>query len=216
MITVPTDTTSVLVAVLNASGTTKQTITEIQGTGLWAQLGAAPLPPVEAAPPWHQELLEILSALLSAAQEQAGQLGQPVELVEYLHQVGSDSTARIAGVLVASKHRSLAMSLAPGNLLRWPAWFTGTSTVRKGAGGESVPIATVGAGHRTRPIRGTPLLRDWLVRPLVLHVPTVDRAPAVAPPVQTRSAVPAAARVAGKWNWSGDWGFAPVWIVAVV
>lgn len=33
-ITVPTDIMSVLVAVLNASGTTKQTITEMQGTEL--------------------------------------------------------------------------------------------------------------------------------------------------------------------------------------
>lgn len=90
------------------------------------------------------------------------------------------------------------MSLAPGNHLHWPAWFTGTFTVRTGAGAESVPTATVAAGHRTQRIRGTPLLRDWLVRPLVLHVPTVGQAPAVAPPVQTRLAVPAAARVAGK------------------
>lgn len=215
MITVPMDTTSDLVAVLNASGTTKQTITEMQETGLWAQLGAAPQPPVEAVPPCHQELLGILSALLLATQAQAGQSGLRVELVEYLRPVGSDSTARIAGVLVASRHRSLAMSLAPGNLLRWPAWFTGTFTARTGAGAESVPTAIVGAARRTQHIRGTPLLRDWLARPLVLHVPTVGLAPAVAPPVQTQSAVPAAVRVAGKWNWSGDWGFAPLCIAAV-
>lgn len=118
--------------------------------------------------------------------------------MEYLHPAGSDSTARTAGVLVASRRQSLATSLAPGNLLRWPAWFTGTFTARTGADAGNVPTATAGAGHRTRRIRGTLLLRDWLVRPLVLHVPAVGRAPKVAPPVQTRSAVPAAARVAGE------------------
>lgn len=79
MITVPTDITSVLVAVLNASGTTKQTITETQERGLWARPGVAPRRPVEAARPCRQELLEILSAPLWAAQEQAGQSGPPVE-----------------------------------------------------------------------------------------------------------------------------------------
>lgn len=160
MITVPTDIMSVLVAVLNANGTTKQTITEMQETGLWARPGAAPLPPVEVGPLCHQELLEILSALLWAAQEQAELSGLPAEWVEYLHPAGSDSTARIVGVLVALRRRSLATSLAQGNLLRWPALFTGTFTARTAAGVQSAPTATVGAGHRTRRIQGTPLLRD--------------------------------------------------------
>lgn len=59
-ITVPTDTMSVLVAVLNASGIMKQTIIVMQEIGLSAQRGAGLVPPVEVVQQCPQELLEIL------------------------------------------------------------------------------------------------------------------------------------------------------------
>lgn len=157
-----------------------------------------PVPPVEAVQLCHQELLEILLALLLATREQVDQWAPQVEEVEYLHLAGLDSTARTAGALVVSRRQSLAMSLVPGNLLHWPVWFTGTFTARTGVGVGNAHTATVGAGRRTRHIQEIRLLRDWLVRLHVLHAPTVGQAPEAAPPVQTRSAVPAAARVAGE------------------
>lgn len=59
-ITVPTDTTSDLVAVLNASGIMKQTIIVMQEIGLSAQRGAGLVPPAEVVQQCPQELLEIL------------------------------------------------------------------------------------------------------------------------------------------------------------
>lgn len=133
-----------------------------------------------------------------AAQEQADQLGSQLEEAEDLHPVGLASTAPTAGAPVDLRRRSFAMSLAPGNPLHWPVWFTGTSTARTGGGVGSGRTATVVAGPRTQHIREIPLLRDWPVRPAVLRAPTVGQALAAAPPVQTRSAAPAAARVAGE------------------
>lgn len=146
----------------------------------------------------RQELLEILLVLLLATQEQVDQQGPQLEEAEDLHPVGLASTAPTAGALVASRRQSLAMSLVPGNPLHWPVWFTGTYTVRTGVGVGSGRTATVVAGLHTQHIREIPLLRDWRVRLPVLHAPTVGQALAAAPPVQTRSAVPAAARVAGE------------------
>lgn len=133
-----------------------------------------------------------------AAQEQADQLGSQLEEAEDLHPVGLASTAPTAGALVALRRRSFATSLAPGNPLHWPVWFTETFTARTGGGVGSGRTATVVAGPHTQHIREIPLLRDWPVRPPVLRAPTVGQALAAAPPVQTRSAVPAAAQVAGE------------------
>lgn len=135
---------------------------------------------------------------LLATQEQVDQQEPPREEVEDLHPVGLASTAPIVGALVALRRQNLAMSLVPGNPLLWPVLFTGTFTGRTGVGAGSAHTATVVAGLHIHHIREIPLLRDWRVRLPVLHVPTVGQAPAVAPPVPTRSAVPAAARVAGE------------------
>lgn len=124
--------------------------------------------------------------------------GLPLAEVEDLHPVGWVSTAPTAGALVALKRQSLGTSLAPGNPLRWPVWFTGIFTVRTGAGAESARTVTATAGLRIRRIREIPLHRDWRVRPLALHVPTVGQALAAVRPAQIQSAVPAAARAAGK------------------
>ena len=142
--------------------------------------------------------LEIWSTLLLAAQGQVDQQGLPLAEAEDLQPVEWVSTAPTAGALVALKHQSLGMSLARGNPSHWPVWYTGIFTVRTGAGAESAPTATATAGPRTRHIREIPLRRDWRVRPLDLHVPTVGRAHAAVPPARIQSAVPAAARVAGK------------------
>lgn len=146
----------------------------------------------------RQELLELSLALLLATREQVDQQGPRRAEVEDLHPVGSASTAPIAGALVALRRQSLAMSLVPGNPLLWPVWFTGTFTGRTGVGAGSGRITTVVAGPHTQHIREIPLLRDWRVRLPVLLAPTVGQALAAALPVQTRSAVPAAARVAGE------------------
>lgn len=90
------------------------------------------------------------------------------------------------------------MNLVPGNHLLWPVWFTGTFTERTGVDAVSGRTATVVAGLHTQHIHEIPLLRDWRVRLPVLHAPTVGQALGAAPPVQTQSAVPAAARVAGE------------------
>lgn len=142
--------------------------------------------------------LEIWSTLLLAARAQVDQQGLPLAAAEDLRPVRWASTAPTAGALVALKHRSLGMSLAPGNPLHWPAWFTGIFTVRTGAGAESARTVTATAAPHTRHIREIPLHRDWRVRPLALHVPTVGQALAAVPPVQIQSAVRAAARVTGE------------------
>lgn len=142
--------------------------------------------------------LEIWSTLLPAARAQVDQQGLPLAEAEDLHLVEWVSTAPTAGALVALKRQSLGMSLARGNPLHWPVWSTGIFTVRTGAGAESARTVTATAGRRTPHIREIPLHRDWRVRPLALHVPTVGQALAAVPPAQIHSAVPAAARVAGK------------------
>lgn len=142
--------------------------------------------------------LEIWSTLLPGARAQVDQQGLPLAEAEDLHPVGWVSTAPTAGALVALKRQSLGMSLARGNPLHWPVWFTGIFTVRTGAGAESARTVTATAAPRTRLIHEIPLHRDWRVRPLALHVPTAGQALAAAPPAQIQSAVPAAARVAGK------------------
>lgn len=126
------------------------------------------------------------------------QQGPQLQEVEDLHPVGLASTAPTAGALVALRHQSLAMSLVPGNPLHWLVWFTGIFTVRTGVGVGSGRTATVVADLRTQRILEILLLREWRVRLPALHVPTAGQALAAAPPVQTRSAVPAAARVAGE------------------
>lgn len=146
----------------------------------------------------RRESAELSLVLLPATQEQVDQRGPRREEVEDLHPVGSASTAPTAGVLVVLRHRSLVMSLEPGNLLLWLVWFTGTFIGRTGVAAGSGRIATVAAGPRTQHIHEIPLLRDWRVRPPVLHAPTVGQALVAAPPVQTQSAVPAAAPVAGE------------------
>lgn len=156
------------------------------------------VPPVEAVQRCRQESVELSLALLLATQEQAPQRGPRREEAEDLHPVGWASTGPTAGAPVALRHPSLATSLAPGNPLLWPVWFTGTFTGRTGPDVGSGRTATVAAGLRTRRIHETPLLRDWRVKPPVLHAPTVGQALAAAPPAQTQSAVPAAARVAGE------------------
>lgn len=156
------------------------------------------VPPVEAVQLCRQELVELSLALLLATQEQLDQQGPRQEEAEDLHPAGSASTAPTAGVLVALRHQSLVMSLEPGNLLLWPVWFTGTFTGRTGVAAGSGRIATAAAGLHTQHIREIPLLRDWQVRLPVLHAPTVGQALGAAPPVQTRSAVPAAVLVAGE------------------
>lgn len=153
---------------------------------------------MEAVRPCHQESVELSSALLLATREQVGRQGARREEAGDLHLVVLASTAHTAGALVALRRQSLATSLVAGNPLLWPAWFTGTFTGRTGVGVRRGLTATVVAGLRTRRILETPLLRDWRVRLPVLHVPTVGQALAAAPPVQTQSAVPAAARVAGE------------------
>ncbi len=112
--------------------------------------------------------------------------------------MGSVSTAPTAGALVVLRRQSLAMSLVPGNPLLWPVWFTGTFTGTTGVGVGSGRTATVVVGLHTQHIHEILLLRGWQVRLPVLHAPTVGQALAAAPPVQTLSAVPAAARVAGE------------------
>lgn len=146
----------------------------------------------------HRELLELSLALLLATPEQVYQRGPRREEAEDLHPAGSASTALTAGALVALRRQSLAMSLAPGNPLLWPVWFTGTFTGRTGVGVGSGRTATVVADLHTQHIREIPLLRDWRARLPVLRAPTVGQALTAAPPVQTQSAVPAAARVAGE------------------
>lgn len=141
--------------------------------------------------------MELSLALLLATQEQVDQQWPRREEAEDLRP-RSASTAPTAGALVALRRQSLATSLVPGNPLLWPAWFTETFTGRTGVGEGSGRTDTVVAGLHTRRIRGTLLLRDWRVRLHVLHAPTVGQAPTAAPPVQTQSAVPAAARVAGE------------------
>lgn len=157
-----------------------------------------PVPPVEVLQQCHLELLGILLALLLATQEQVVQQGPQLEGVEDLLPVGLASTAPTAGALAALRRQSLAMSLVPGNPLHWPAWFTGTFTVTTGVGAGNGPIATAVADLHTPHIPEIPLLRDWQVRRPVLHAPTVGQALAAAHPVQTRSAVQAAAQVAGE------------------
>lgn len=196
-ITVPTDITIVLVAASNASGTTRQTIIATRETGLWARRAAALGLPVEALPRFLQEL-GIWSTPLPAALAQVDQQGLPLAEAEDLHPAGWVSTAPTAGALVALKRRSLGTSLAPGNPLRWPAWSTGIFTARTGAGAESARTATATAGPRTPLIREIPLHRDWPVRPVAPHAPTVGQALAAVRQAQIPSAVPAAARVAGK------------------
>lgn len=142
--------------------------------------------------------LEIWLMLLPAAQAQVDQQELRLEEAEDLHPVGWASTAPTAGALVALKRQSLGMSPAPGSPLHWPVWFTGIFTVRTEAGAESAHTVTATAGPHTRPIREILLHRDWPARPLALHDPTVAQAPTAAPPAQILSAVPAAARVAGK------------------
>lgn len=156
------------------------------------------VPPVEVVQRCRRESVELLLALLLATQEPVDQQGPQREEAEDLHPAGSASTAPTAGALVALRHLNLAMSLVPGNPLLWPVWFTGTFTGRTGVGAGSGRTAIVVAGLHTRHIREIPLLRDWRVRLPVLHAPTVGQALAAAPPVQTRSAVPAAVRVAGE------------------
>lgn len=153
---------------------------------------------MEAVQRCRRESEELSLALWRATQEQVAQQGSQLEEAEDLHPVGWASTVPTAGAPVALRHQSLAMSLAPGNPLLWPVWFTGTFTGRTGVGAGSGRTATVAAGLRTRRIHATPLLRDLRVRPPVLHAPTVGQALAVAPPAPTQSAVPAAARVAGE------------------
>lgn len=152
---------------------------------------------MEAALRFLQEL-EIWLTLLPVAQGQVDQQGLQLEEAEDLHPVGWASTAPTAGARAALKRQSPGMSPAPGSPLHWPVWFTGIFTVRTGAGAESAHTVTATAGLHTRHIREIPLHRDWPARPLVLHVPTVGRALAAAPPAQILSAVPAAARAAGK------------------
>lgn len=155
------------------------------------------VPPVEIVQQCLQEL-EILLALLLATQEQVDQQWPRLEETEDLHLVRLASTAPTAGALVTSKHKRLVMTLVPGSPLRWPVWFTGIFTVRTGLGVGNGHTATVVAGLHTQHIREIPLLRDWQVRLPVLHALTVGQVPAAAPPVQTPSAVPAVARVAGE------------------
>lgn len=130
--------------------------------------------------------------------EQVDLQGPQREEAEGLLPAGLASTAPTAGALVDLRHPSLATSLEPGNPLLWPVWFTGTCIGRTGVGVGNVPTATVVAGLHIRRIHEIPLLRDWRVRPLVLHAPTVGQALTAVPPVQTQSAVPAAVRVAGE------------------
>ena len=153
---------------------------------------------MEVAQQCRQELLELSLVLLLATQGQVDQQGPRREEAEDLHPARSAFTAPTAGALVALRHQSLAMSLVPGNPLHWPVWFTGTFTGRTGVGAGSAHTVTAVAGLHTQHIHGIPLLRDWRVRPRARHAPTVGQALAAAPPVQTRSAVPAAARVAGE------------------
>lgn len=159
-------------------------------------MGLGPL--VEAVQQCHQELVELLLALLLGMQEQVDLQRPQREEVEDLRPAELASTGRTAGALAVLKRQSLAMSHAPGNPLLWPVSFTGTFTGKRGVGVGSGHIATVVAGLRIRRIRETPLLRDWQVRPPVLHVPTAGPPLTVGPPAQTLSAAPAAAQVAGE------------------
>lgn len=157
-----------------------------------------PVPPVEVQQRSHQEWLELLSVLLPAPPGQVHrQWPGQVEAVDLLPAQWV-STAPTAGARAALRRQSLATSLVPGNPLLWPAWCTGTFTERTGAGAGSARTATAAAALRIHHTREIPLLRDWRVRPLDLLAPTAARAHAAAPPAQTRSAVPAAARVAGE------------------
>ncbi len=148
----------------------------------------------------RQELLELSLVLLLATQEQVDQQGPRREEVEDLHPVGSASTAPTAEAHAALRHQSLAMNLVPvpGNPLLWPVWFTGTFTEKTGVGAGSGLTAIVEVGLHTQHIHEIHPLKGWQVKPPVLHAPTVGQALAAAPPVQTLSAVPAAARVAGE------------------
>lgn len=200
-ITVPTDIMSVLVAALNARhGTMKQTIIVMRERGLWAQPGARLVPPAEVWQQCRRESVELSLVPLPWTQEQVYRRGPRRQEAEDLHPAWSASTAPTAGALVALRRQSLATSLLePGNLLLWRVWFTGTFTGRTGVGAGSGRTATVAVGLHIRHIREIPLLRDWRVRLPVLHAPTVGQALTAAPPVQTQSAAPAAARVAGEW-----------------
>lgn len=197
-ITVPMDITSVPVAALTASGTTKLTISAMPGRELLVQVGVDLAPPAEAAEQSLQELVEVSLSLLPAVVDRLEGLWLRREEAEDLHLAGWDSIAPTAGALVVSRRRSLAMSLAPENHLLWPAWFTGTYTEKRGAGAGTGRTTTVAASRRTLHIRGILLLKDWRARRHVLPAPTVAPALAAAPLAQTPSAVPAAAPVAGE------------------
>lgn len=156
------------------------------------------VPPAEAVHRCRPESVELSLALSLPTLEQLDQQWpRPGEVVDLRPALWA-STAPTAGAHAASRLQSLATSLVPGKPLLWPVWFTGTFTGRKGVGTGSGRIATAEAGLHTQHIREIPLLRDWRVRLPALHAPTAGQAPTAAPPAQTQSAVPAAARVAGE------------------
>lgn len=191
---------------MSASGTTRQTITETRERGLSAQPRAAPGPPAGAPRRLRLGSAEPSSAPSLPAQERwGGRRGPRREEAAYPRPAWSASSAPTAGAPVALRRRSLATSLVPGNPSLWPAWFTGTFTGRTGVAAGSGRTATAAAGLRTRHIRGINLPRDWRARRHVLLAPAAGRAPAAAPPAQTRSAVPAAVRVAGEWRFVPSW-----------
>lgn len=188
-------TTSVREAALNANGTMTQII--IRERELSAHLGMVPVHPLETIQLCPLESAVSLMLLLAIA-EQVERQGLPQGQVGALLPAGLASTAPTAGVHVDLGHQSLVMNLGPGRPLLWPVWFTGTFTEKTGHGVASGHFNTVAAALPTWRIREILLPRGWQARLVGLHAPTVSRAPAAALQVQTRSAAPAAAQVAGE------------------
>lgn len=105
-----------------------------------------------------------------------------------------------AGAPAVLRLQRLAMSPVPVKLSHLPVWFIGIYTGKKEADVGKGHTTTVAVDHHSLRNHTTHHHRGCRVRQRDRHTLEVAQDPAVAPPAQTPSAVPAAVAVAGEHN----------------